>query len=998
MSDILSIGASAAQLYRASLSTVSNNIANLNTDGYTRQISSSVESVPSRQGTTYIGTGARLENITRAYDEFAESTLRNSGSELAGQQPMIDYANRVVNVMGAETSGLSGALDQFFATANRLSTDPASISLRNVFLRDGDALASRFRELSSQLTDIEQETQTKIELQVSGLNNLSQQLASVNAQLNKKMSTEMQPPALLDQRDSLLRDLSQITKLSVREFPSGAVDVRLGSTVGTVAVSGTDATTFGSQFYANDPGRVDLISEPNGDSRSVSSATGGALGGLIHLRNQVLAPALDSFDKLAQTVATEMNNIHTSGLDARGERGKDLFNIDPIFTATSPTVSSTIKASLLVADSDAVKMEPFKMSWSSADEVWRIEDQRTNQVSYSPAGANTFNYAGLEISTTGKAMDGDTIYVEPTTRPAAGFRFMETDPMAVAAAERLRAVSSESNIGLSKASIDYSDTSPDTGFGFGTDISSLGNNTSASIATAVTASNFKPAFVIPKGADNVSLMMEVPEGSDLRFQVMTKEGVHVLGHGLTTDEQTALLSTDPGFDPSSIYSASYLNSSETYQDLGLTYGHLANSSTAQNWITGANGQPVQQTVAIDAKASSGAVRLQANGATTTTDLIAANALVLNGFSMGAMTLAPGATSSASAMAAWVNGATATTGVTATAKTLIETPKAQINLLEQLSINGTAVVGAGALPANIDALASAINAQTATTNVQAYVNRDGGLVVTNAPGFEGNNITLGNPDNTSTTNALGKGNQAYSGTLDMTSSTKVEFTFGTAGVPNDLATMGLRTGIYMDDSASEDLAVFVTGTGSAKVAAGFTEAVAATDIKTEPSFSVTFNSASQYSITDMTTNTVVATREYIANDVIRYNGLTLSFDSAPQGGDTFDIDGNAGGVGDNGNMLLIAGLQTKAVLADGQSISDGYIEIVSAVGGKATLSKVSQDALQVVYDQAVATKDQVSGVNLDEEAADLIRFQQAFQASAQIIQMSSKLFDSILGIR
>ena len=79
----------------------------------------------------------------------------------------------------------------------------------------------------------------------------------------------------------------------------------------------------------------------------------------------------------------------------------------------------------------------------------------------------------------------------------------------------------------------------------------------------------------------------------------------MLGHGLTTDEQTALLSTDPGFDPSSIYSASYLNSSETYQDLGLTYGHLANSSTAQNWITGANGQPVQQTVAIDAKARPG---------------------------------------------------------------------------------------------------------------------------------------------------------------------------------------------------------------------------------------------------------------------------------------------------------------------------------------------------------------------------------------------------------
>jgi flagellar hook-associated protein FlgK len=997
MSDILSIGASATQLYRASLSTVSNNIANLNTDGYTRQVSSSTESVPSRQGTVYIGTGARLENITRAYDEFAESTLRNSGSELAGQKPMIDYSNRIVDIMGAETSSLSGALDQFFGSANRLSTDPASISLRNIFLRDGEALASRFRELSGQLGDIEAETQTKIEMQVSTLNNISQQLAAVNGQLNKAMSADMQPAALLDQRDSLLRDLAQITKINVREFPSGAVDVRLGSNVGSVAVSGTLATAFGSKFHANEPGRIDIIADPNGESSAVSSATGGTLGGLIQLRSQVLAPAMDGFDKLAQAVAKEMNTIHTSGLDARGERGKDLFKIDPIFDVSSPAVTSTIKASLAVTDSDALKMAPFKMTWSAADKVWRIEDQGTNQVTFSPADAKKFTYSGLQISTTGKAMDGDTIYVEPSTRPAAGFRFLPTDPMAIAAAERLRAVSSESNIGLSKASIDYSDISLSADFSFGTSITSLGNNASAVIATAVTASNFKPAFVIPKGTDNVSLMMEVPEGSDLRFQVMTKEGVHVLGQGLTADEQNALLSTDPGFNQISSYSASYLNTTDTYRDLDMTYGHLARSSTTQNWVTDANGKVVQQTVAIDAQTNSAAVRSQTNGTGATTDIIAADALVLNGYSMGAMTLDAGVTSSAATMAAWVNGATASTGVTATAKTLIEAPKSQINLQQQLRVNGT-LIGGGTPPASIDALATAINAQTATTKVEAYVDRDGGLVVTNAPGFEGNNITLANPDNTSTTNALGKANQAYSGTLEMTSSDKVEFTFGATGMPTDLATMGLRTGIYMSDAASEDLAVFVTGTGNAKVAAGFTQATTAAEQKTESPFSVTFNSDNQYNITDTATNTVVATREYAVNSTIRYNGLTLSFDSAPQGGDKFIIDGNAGGVGDNGNMLLIAGLQTKPVLSDGQSIGDGYIDIVSEVGSKATLSKVSQDALQVVYDQAVETKDQVSGVNLDEEAADLIRFQQAFQASAQLIQMSSKLFDSILGIR
>ena len=165
---------------------------------------------------------------------------------------------------------------------------------------------------------------------------------------------------------------------------------------------------------------------------------------------------------------------------------------------------------------------------------------------------------------------------------------------------------------------------------------------------------------------------------------------------------------------------------------------------------------------------------------------------------------------------------------------------------------------------------------------------------------------------------------------MTSTDKVEFTFGDTGVPADLAVLGLRTGIYINDAASEDLAVFVTGNGNAEIAAGFTVPTPSTETKTEPPFSVTFNSATQYSITDTATNTVVATRDYTANSTIRFNGLTLSFDSPPEGGDQFIIDGNAGGIGDNGNMLLLAGLETKPTLANGQSISDGYIDIVSGL--------------------------------------------------------------------
>ena len=80
------------------------------------------------------------------------------------------------------------------------------------------------------------------------------------------------------------------------------------------------------------------------------------------------------------------------------------------------------------------------------------------------------------------------------------------------------------------------------------------------------------------------------------------------------------------------------------------------------------------------------------------------------------------------------------------------------------------------------------------------------------------------------------------------------------------------------------------------------------------------------------------------------------------------------------------------------MSEGYLDLVRKVGNTSALAKISQDALQAVHDQAVVEKDKLSGVSLDQEAADLIRFQQAYQASAQIIQTATKMFDSILGIR
>jgi flagellar hook-associated protein FlgK len=227
MSDLLGISSNAVMAYQRALGTVSNNIANVNTEGYVRQESDLAEAAPRKMGTVYIGTGVRFDGIKRAYDEFLEKNLRNTTSELNTQQPMVDFANRIVDLMGSDTVGLPPALDKFFATAQQLSTDPASTVLRAQFLRDADGLAGRFRELSSQMTTIDTETRASTNQTIEQINTLTSQIALVNKQLGREVSIERQSPQLLDQRDLLLKNLSKLVQLNVTTADNGTVNISL---------------------------------------------------------------------------------------------------------------------------------------------------------------------------------------------------------------------------------------------------------------------------------------------------------------------------------------------------------------------------------------------------------------------------------------------------------------------------------------------------------------------------------------------------------------------------------------------------------------------------------------------------------------------------------------------------------------------------------------------------------------------------------------------------
>ena len=226
--------------------------------------------------------------------------------------------------------------------------------------------------------------------------------------------------------------------------------------------------------------------------------------------------------------------------------------------------------------------------------------------------------------------------------------------------------------------------------------------------------------------------------------------------------------------------------------------------------------------------------------------------------------------------------------------------------------------------------------------------------------------------------------------------EISVTLSGSGTPADLGRMALDTGVLFDGKVPDDLAIFVTGSGNVKTVlrAGPSTAEAAT--YPAPPFTIKFTSDTVYTITDTTTNTVVATRLYTAGSDIDYQGVKVQFDNIPKSGDSYSIENNIDGLGSNKNFLRLIDLG-KAPIISGQTFSEAYRDLVSGAGSRSQMAELGKESMTVIRDQAEKTRESAVGVNLDEEAANLIRFQQAYQASAQVIQMSQKLFDALIQV-
>jgi flagellar hook-associated protein 1 FlgK len=208
-------------------------------------------------------------------------------------------------------------------------------------------------------------------------------------------------------------------------------------------------------------------------------------------------------------------------------------------------------------------------------------------------------------------------------------------------------------------------------------------------------------------------------------------------------------------------------------------------------------------------------------------------------------------------------------------------------------------------------------------------------------------------------------------------------------------VAIRDGSQIAAAAPIRTETSLANTGSGRISAGTVNAPPPANPNLQQPVTLTFTSATTFDVSGAGTGNPSGIA-FTPGVPISFNGWTVQITGSPKTGDTFDVGPNANGAADNRNALLLGALQTSNTLAGGTAnYQSAYGQVVSLVGNKTRELQVTSEAQTALLSQTEALQQSESGVNLDEEAANLLRYQQAYQAASKVIQTASQMFDALL---
>ncbi|MFL6966992.1 flagellar hook-associated protein FlgK [Pseudomonas alvandae] len=443
---LLNIGMSGLSASQTALVTTGNNIANVDTAGYSRQQTVQTTKASNQYGNVFIGSGTTLADVRRVYNSYLEAQLKTTtslNSDAAAYQGQITPLDSLLSDSG---TGLNGALTKFFASVQNVNAKPGDDASRQLLLSDAQALSNRFNSVASQLTEQSQNINGNLSNMVEQINNLATTVAQLNKKIAEVSNAGGAPNDLLDARSETIRQLSTFTGTQVVENGS-SLDIYLGS--GQPLVMGNITNKLEAVPDKNDPGRIGIQLNSGSSVMDITQVmTGGEIGGLMRYRSTVLDPAMNELGRVALVVADQMNSIQASGIDKNGAFGSNLFSsINSAAQMSQRSVASLGNSAgsgnfnVSIEDTGKLTTNDYKITFTSATDytVQRLPDN-------TPMGA--FNTAttpppvvdGFALTFGGgPAVAGDSFKITPTRNAAGSIKTEMTDSKRLAIAAPLGA-------------------------------------------------------------------------------------------------------------------------------------------------------------------------------------------------------------------------------------------------------------------------------------------------------------------------------------------------------------------------------------------------------------------------------------------------------------------------------------------------------------------------------------------------------------------------------
>ncbi|AEA67659.1 MULTISPECIES: flagellar hook-associated protein FlgK [Pseudomonas] len=443
---LLNIGMSGLSASQTALVTTGNNIANVDTAGYSRQQTVQTTKASNQYGNVFIGSGTTLADVRRVYNAFLEAQLKTTtslNSDAAAYQGQITPLDSLLSDSG---TGLNGALTKFFASVQNVNAKPGDDASRQLLLSDAQALSNRFNSVANQLTEQSQNINGNLSNMVDQVNNLAATVAQLNKKIAEVSNAGGAPNDLLDARSETIRQLSTFTGTQVVENGS-SLDIYLGS--GQPLVMGNIVNTLQAVPDKNDPGRIGIQLNSGSSSMDLTSVlTGGEIGGLMRYRSTVLDPAMNELGRVALVVADQMNSIQASGIDMNGAFGSNLFtNINSAAQISQRSVASLNNSAgsgnfnIAIKDSGKLTTNDYKVTFTSGTDytVQRLPDG-TSMGAFNTATTPPPVIDGFSMTfANGTAAAGDTFKLTPTRNEAANIKTEMTDSKRLAIAAPLGA-------------------------------------------------------------------------------------------------------------------------------------------------------------------------------------------------------------------------------------------------------------------------------------------------------------------------------------------------------------------------------------------------------------------------------------------------------------------------------------------------------------------------------------------------------------------------------